>query len=368
MRSGNLRKFGAFAGLFVLLACSALPQKDLQVEYFEAVRELGLTPVYPPREELQVGDVFFVSTNPSAPNDATQTVQVWMGTVQAMRKEANDYLKSRINFTNTDTTSNNGSFDLKPSQADFSSGVVTLNNGARTTLPLVTFPTITGSASSGGALGSFGFLSSFGLSFGRNESVNIDFKDTRAFGVPLGAVRSFSAVQKEYVANICPHAQNAVALAEGIAAGRPDIPEDMCDPTRRCQFQIVTRTIQTRQIDYRYSSAQIARLAASRLNGVPAGDTPETTLPVPGNVDLNITLGEDASSSSLESLVRALETSANADGAANETDGVSFVGLQGNALKFERVLQKPVAIAYESVNHNLDGDSMSCNLKIVHDG
>ena len=104
MRSDKIVKTAAFAALFLVLACSALPKKDLRDEYFEVVRELGLTPVYPPREELQVGDVFLVSTEPASPNDPEKTVSVWMGTLDTIRDEANRYLNSRINFENTNTT------------------------------------------------------------------------------------------------------------------------------------------------------------------------------------------------------------------------------------------------------------------------
>ena len=46
----------AFA--LLLLGCSAVPNSDISVQYKKEARKLGLYPVYPPREEFQIGDVY----------------------------------------------------------------------------------------------------------------------------------------------------------------------------------------------------------------------------------------------------------------------------------------------------------------------
>ncbi|MFN3315055.1 MAG: hypothetical protein ACK46Q_16560, partial [Hyphomonas sp.] len=52
-----------FTGHFIcfvlaLSSCTAVSGDDLAQKYQQRTRELGLFPVYPPREEFQIGDVY----------------------------------------------------------------------------------------------------------------------------------------------------------------------------------------------------------------------------------------------------------------------------------------------------------------------
>ncbi len=351
---------GLAAAVF-LGACSAGPNRNLIAKYDEMVRGLGLTPVYPPREELQVGDVFFVSYDARRPNDRSQSFGVWVGSLDSVRHDANAYTRSRINFNDTGT--NNNAFKTRTTQSDFSGGRVSVNADGRTSLPLVTFPTISGAATTAGALGSFGFLRSFGLGFGTAETVSIDFADTRAFGVPIGAVRSRNTFKNEYQSKICSHANRTLSAAMQMAAAREIDPPKICENGRKCHYTVVTRTYMTREIDYRYTSAQIARIAASRARGELGSDP--TTQPATSNVDLNITIGDNTSAEDLAKLAAALQPSVTNPNTKKEFDGLSFTGFQGNTMTFKRTLQKPVTIAYDGLNYAIGESEMSCGITIV---
>src|SRR3569832_1877969 len=86
-----------FVSALVLVSCSSF-DGDLSRKYTEAARKLGITPVYPPREEFQIGDVYLVSSIPGDPDSA---VSVWLGTMDNFRGRANSFLQSRVAFQTT---------------------------------------------------------------------------------------------------------------------------------------------------------------------------------------------------------------------------------------------------------------------------
>ena len=47
----------------LLVGCSSLSE-PAGISYAKAVTQLGINPVYPPREDMQVGDIYAVESNP----------------------------------------------------------------------------------------------------------------------------------------------------------------------------------------------------------------------------------------------------------------------------------------------------------------
>lgn len=346
-------KLGALVFVLTLSACTAIPNRDLRTQYLEMTRQLGLTPVYPPREEFNVGDVYFVSGNDSKPDDTSQTVRIWLGTIDDVRHQANRYMRSRINLEDTVAASN--VLTTGGQQKDFEAGTVTLNEDARKTLPLVTFPTVTGAASSAGALGSFGFTNAFGFNFGSSETVSIDFTDTRAFGAPIGATKMTTTLRDEYLSKICSRKNIFVPTAQNLGAQKQIDISTMCSKGRSCGFAVITRTYTTRQIQYRYTSARIARLAAARSSGPSGADA--TTPQLPTSVDINLTVTGKNSAEELAKIANALQSSVSNPNNKAEFDGLNFVGFQGNALAFSRVFQKPVAVAFDASVFGVGADT-----------
>lgn len=355
--------------------CTALTQGDadkLRDDYVENTRKLGLEPVYPPSEEFQVGDVYFVSHPSGAPDDIDNRAMIYLGTVPDVRTSANSYLASRINFGDTKLSNTN----LALAQPDFQRGAVATNSATRTSLPLVSYPSISGSASSAAAFGGFAFGNSSAFGLGQSESVSIDFGDTRAYGMPVGAVGILNKnFVRQYSGTVCRNQGIVLKQARNRAylniKRRQELKKTpalqnvdaLCGHGRDCQIRITTRTLSTRQIDYAYTGASVANLAAAQARGA-MSDNSQSTLAVPNPVDLSVTIGEETKPAQIQALVKALDVIPASGATATQSNALQFVGFQGNAARFMRKFQKPVAIAYEAVLYNFDGDAPSCGLKI----
>lgn len=345
--------------LAVVSGCSALPQKDMRREYFKAARTAGLTPVFPPREEFQVGDVYYFVYSERDPDDFASTQRTWLGTLTSVREVANEYLASRTNLVDTNLTKDGNSFDFKPGQDDLISGRVTLNDGTRRSLLLESYPAITGAASTAASFGGFGFTRSFGLGLGRAETVSLDFGDTRKTGLPDGAIAIDGRYENEFRRKICPRLHKNI-----VAANKQQNESDVfvCPEGYECLVAIVTDTVVTRKFSYTYSSAAISQLAATSLAGNPETE-PTETLNIPGNLDVNVTLESDPDGTALQTLVTSLNNDVTSGRtAAIETNGARFVGLRANGLVFDRTFRKPIAIAYDALAGSPDWfDKNLCN-------
>lgn len=353
--------------LVALASCSAFPNQNLRNNYVKAVDSQGLTAVYPPREEFQVGDVFIRSYDEKNLVDLDSRAVVWLGTLTSLQKQADLYMNSRINFEDTVLSGTGNDAEAKLDQPDFSSNNIPTNNTARRTLPIVAFPVVTGAATTAGSLGGAGFVTSFGLGLGTTEKVSLDFTDTRVHGVPFGAATTAGAFEGEYLKKICgivPDGRTQLKVGFErleLAAERLDgiDKSNMCKGDRTCDVAVITRTYVTRKLKFNYTSARITRLAAAqRLSPLPEAPT---TVAVPGNVDVTVTLGPDDDGKQVDALLSGISNSvANTGGQNSESAGLSFLGFQGNTLGFQRTFLKPLAIAYNSVNFPLDGRQEVC--------
>ena len=352
----------ASVALAAMASCSAFPGQNLRNNYVKMVGSQGLTAVYPPREEFQVGDVFVRSYSTTDLEDLDKRAVIWLGTLTSLQDEANLYMNSRINLENTQMQGDGTAAEAKLDQTDFLTNKVTRNNLARRTLPIVAFPVVTGAATTAGSLGGAGFLTSFGLGLGASESVSLDFTDTRVFGLPLGAASAAGKFEGEYIQSICGAnlVRTGFQRLELAVARLKDVDQKhICSRGRNCDVAVITRTYLTRKLKFHYSSARIARLAAAHRRS-PLSDTP-TTVAVPGNVDINVTLSQGDDGKQVDALLTGISNSvANSGGQDSESTGLSFLGFQGNTLGFQRNFLKPVSIAYDSINFNLDGGKDVC--------
>src|SRR3569832_1073941 len=99
-----------FVSALVLVSCSSF-DGDLSRKYTEAARKLGINPVYPPREEFQIGDIYLVSSIAGDPDSA---VSVWLGTMDNFRVRANKFLLSRDAYPPTGAAANTTAASAQP--------------------------------------------------------------------------------------------------------------------------------------------------------------------------------------------------------------------------------------------------------------
>ena len=80
-----------FLGFLLMLPVSPRLEDDLAAKYAERVRQLGMTPVYPPREDFQVGDILLIS---SSADNRDETVQLFVGHSKTIYGDSLDFSKT----------------------------------------------------------------------------------------------------------------------------------------------------------------------------------------------------------------------------------------------------------------------------------
>lgn len=328
----------AFVLLLFFAGCGPLAQRDLRLEYFAQTRAIGMTPVYPPRGEIQVGDVYLIFT--PADGGVDEATSLYVGRMQSMRRQAMDYLASRDNVGG-----------LMPSATG--GGQLT----AMTELPAVNFPTITGSAASSASLGAIAPVFSGLFSVGSSDTVSMKFVDVRAFGVPF---LSASISGPDFQQTVCPvllDRKTKLYRQLGYAA----VPEDFTAPCadadamskgQRCDMHIVTRTYLTRQIQFTYNQRRRIGASSSAATPLPA---PTPVAPVPS---VSVTIDANTTPNTATSVIDALKAPTNA---SSSTGGAAVVSETSQGLAFDQQFKDPLAVAYESVTVSLLDAARMCS-------
>jgi hypothetical protein len=333
-----------------LSGCAGHVSDDIQSKYTNRVRELGLTPIYPPREEVQVGDIFVSS---GYPGKEEHEVHQYVKNLPQLVALAQANLDSRVVFTETaaSATAANSS-----DTAELRNGrIETRRQHASDSLPIAVFPEITADAGASLNFGILAPLRALGLFGGTRTTVTLNFNDVRTYFAPtLPAI----AVAQREVCQMTQSGEGAAALAViQKAAVEEDqgrlIPESLTRSGlkgREIVYRIVTRVYLTRSITYTYRNGQLLALAQSNLTKQDAGAAPPQ--PAPAITIVNITPANpapattDATSSQAQAneAIKAL-TAQN----QRTDDGFQFAGFSALGLSINRTFKHPVAIAYEAI-------------------
>jgi hypothetical protein len=330
----------AWIALLFLFGCAPLTQRDLRLEYLNQTRAIGMTPVYPPRGEVQVGDVYL--TFVPADGGENEATSLFVGSMTSMRDQALTYLASRDNIGG-----------LMPD------GNTAAPLAEMRILPAVNFPSITGSAASSASLGAVAPVFSGLFSVGSADTVTMKFVDVRAFGMPYLAA---SVSAPDFQRNVCPRLLGRVNALYGelgyVGAARMTGPPPCGDPKaaakgQSCRVQIITRTYLTRQIDFTYN--QKRRIGGSVATVTPLA--PATPVATPPSIAVSV----DGSTppDTAASIITALKAPAPATAATTAATAVSETA-QG--LKFDQLFDDPLAIAYEAVSLSLIDADQLCPL------
>jgi len=301
-------------------AC-ARGDRDLTLAYGKAVREIGLFPVYPPREEFQIGDVYMWSQSTRDPND---TVSVYLTTLDWLRPAADRFMASRIVFRNTDSLALE---DPDHSATDIPGGASTLalRGDLREpllsrSLPIAAFPTVSADAGFTAGAGLVNVLTSLGLAGGSRTMVTLDFNDVRTYWVPTAGV--LADIRADVVPKISPLIPAAQVDRDRLVRARRGAGTSSCSSGRRCGISVVTRVYLTRQINYTYRNSQIIA-AAVRMAATPG--TPAPTAPA-----VTVTVKTDN-----QGVIDSAHTDAQVAEARRQLDAFSAGGAQGQAFRFE---------------------------------
>jgi hypothetical protein len=322
--------------LLFLLGCGALSQRDLRLEYFAQTRAIGMTPVYPPRGEVQVGDVYLIFTPADGGED--EATSLWVGRMTSMRDQAVAYLASRDNIGG-----------LMPT------GTGAVKFGRMEELPAVNFPTMTGSAASSASLGAISPVFSGLFSVGSSDTVSMKFVDVRAFGMPF---LSASVSAPDFRKNVCPALGGRIrALYQLLRYDPSTNPNPPCgDPEaalkgQSCAIHVVTRTYLTRQIQFTYNQKRRVGGSLATVTPLPAA-TPVAAIP-----SVAVSIDANSTPDTATSVINALKAPASATYSSFGTTAVTETS-QGFA--FDQSFRDPLAVAYESVALSLRDANQLC--------
>lgn len=332
-------RFPVFLAVWlVFCSCGPLMQRDLKQEYINLARENGMTPVYPPRGEVQVGDVYLVFTPADGGEDAA--LSFWVGRMLSVRNQALAYLASRDNVGGLMP---DGTANVQPF-------------GEMKELPGVNYPTITGSAASSASLGAIAPVFSGLFSVGSSDTVSMKFVNVRAFGVPF---MTATLPQDDFLRTVCPVLPariDAMFGSLGYDKNSADVlsPCAQIDATAQgqsCRVHVVTRTYLTRQIVFTYNQRRRVGISAATATPLPAA-APATPPPA-----VSVAIAADTAPDTATAVITALKAPASTN---TGTAAATAVSETSQGLAFEQSFRDPLAIAYESISVPLGDAVLLC--------
>lgn len=340
--------------LTLLLGCGTSVDEPVSRAYGEAVRELGIFPVFPPREEFQVGDVYIWSQSTRNPSD---TLSVYISSLDWVRHEANTFLRSRVVFQNT-SVNNAGTNRLD--QSDFPNDVGTAQTRGEiadasllASLPITALPRVSADAGFTSGLGLVNLLSSLGLVGGSRTTVTLDFTDVRTYWVPnVQVVGQIDSLAPQIVGNY--YGAGLRELSRSLQL-RDRVSSDPCGVGRTCGMSVITRVYLTRQIDYTYRNGKIIAAGLQRADTIPEDGTP-TRPPSAPTVTVNIATNADgtvdgaqteAQIAALRQQLTTLSTS------TSRGQSLQFQAWDARGITFSQLYQRPVAVAWDGIEFEI---------------
>jgi len=328
-----------FVFALLLLGCSAVPNSDISVQYKKEARKLGLNPVYPPREEFQIGEVYVWARRKGS---FDLDVNVYMGSEHSFVHAADRFMTDRIVFQPTIATPKTAAQnDLYRKQLSQRSQNDILS------LPIAAFPSISGDAGFSGGIGLLKALQAIGLAGGARTQVTLDFTDVRTYWVPkveavkaaggdpaLALQRIYSQIPKDILSPI---------LEQNYDRSKIKVPgQDMCDANLEFGVSVVSRVYLTRKIDYTYRNGRIVSAGIKRAT---AGSTLSQVPAAPAiNVNVNQT-GELASNDTqLAALQKQIDDLSKSQGTG---DSVAFQTWDARGITFSQIYARPVSIGWD---------------------
>ena len=336
-------------GLAILMGCAGGSREDLRDEYSKTAREIGLFPIYPPREDFQIGDIYMASANRQKFEDLEY---VRVGRLEKIRNLARLELNKLIAFDNSDIEENK--INAK-SQSDFDIGFLTTRGEVAAdagkqvkSLPIVAFPKITANAGLTAGVGLTGLLESLGFGSARNTTVTLEFPDVRTYGVSKVEARKY---RPDILANSWANIDEGnYALQRQIILGR-DKAEKAAGPTRCVNMSMITQVYLTRQIVYTYSNAEILAVGLKRAE--PGGTVSEvSTAP---QADINLVAALTANSTNPPATAAALKSITDdfSQQSGKPGQSIQFQSWDGRGLSFSQTFQRPVVIGWDGYDIRL---------------
>ena len=369
----------ALGGLFV--ACSSA-EGNVQREWNHTLREMGINPVFPPREDVQVGDMYLRRGDPDATAAAGGKgfvpIDLWVASIETATIVQAAY-GARPSFADTTTTAGtaagggSGGSGGEPTAGNVIR--VPAHSGASSTwehrdhlrLRQVAFPDFASMSVREGNLKALvpveALSVAFGASWAKAEQVDVKIPAAESYGVPFGKIAD-KVLEKHrngawVVQDAVLPAAARLALHSGLeGTGAATVEERGARKIRAIYVDLLTEVFYARTIDISISTqssfgarARVRPLvdpgAATSQPQQPAESTPVAD---PGG---NTTMAKNA-------LVRAQELNdelAKVDDLDQIGGSVQFVSASDFSVAMRRTYQRPIAVGWRGVTLKIDVDS-----------
>ena len=341
------------------------------------VRKLGLVPVYPPREDIQVGDVYVVWTAKTPSNKVDEIaklsfnddVSTYLGTLHNLVHAAEEYMAGRVVFRLTsnfdEDTSNN---KTQPDLYDDAQAILRRNAKAVSSLPVTALPEISADAGFSTGLGIVEALRAVGLAGAARTQVILNFNDVRSYGVPpveaaaIALPESVELYDKRRKVTVGgqPIFEPALIQArnkELMKLSQSERNSKITPVKDRCRkLRTVTKVYLTREITYTYRNARIVAAALKRAeNTDEQAKAGSVASPTNVGIAVNVASGESDPSVSTADLNKVRDDLVNLVNSQNQGTALTFEGWDAIGMRFSQKFERPVIVAYESFDTTAPG-------------
>lgn len=344
--------------LLFVCACGQVADPQVKENYTSAVRSLGLTGIYPPREEFQVGDVYFTASIPRTNFQYSS----YVGDIPELRKAAAEFLETRIVFDHTRTIPNLSQNPPADQPDLFDSEFRTRGDydhvGFESNLPIVAFPSIELGAADVAALSATSLVQALGFSRSERTQVELQFPTVTKYYIPASSAQRLSTSKGTIVetaqnlfneldeTNVSSRCEN-FAVIDVLRKIDFDRREGKFSSQKLEDFElgliIITSVYLTRKIDYLYSNSEINALGL-QLAGTPLQSTVVPQLPPPPTSAEGSLVTPDAQLTTIQATLDRLTAVTE-----ERSQGLRLGNWTGRGILFEETYRRPVSIAYEAV-------------------
>lgn len=359
----------------LLTGCAHTPQGYVAKEWSSTMRELGITPVFPPREDVQVGDVYISPISPDAEVEAFSQkgflpLGLWL-THLDVAKEVTTFYSSRPSFplTPSDTANFMASLSNNPF-ASLAQAADTNRNiflgGDTNRLRMVGFPTFMSATFNKGDLAAVVPVEAVNLAFGAGftsaRSVTVSVPVAESYGLPADIIwpkiMNANGTLMDLTSNI-PRSQlnNLVNMKQVVQQGT-----NFYAPLR-----VITEVFYTRALDISVASQTTrgfgvaGRPIASDVASTAAGAAATAARAASNSSSTNaVFISPGVTNLNANAVERAAEMNNSLTQAMSQTvpgGSIKFVAAGDRGVSLRRTYDRPIAIGYHALNVFIPIDS-----------
>lgn len=324
--------------ILAIAACSSFREPP-GISYAKSVTDLGINPIYPPREDFQVGDLYAVENH--SEKDRLKARSAYIDTID-LTKQIEAYLATRYKFAPTATGTGPVTLNSQVIDATGQTDVVngTLAKANFETLPITSFPEI--EVDSGITVGVSGqpqgLAAVFGFEAAKTLKMSLRYGGVTSYSIPAIQAHHYLSVYCDDPIKGVNCENTSLAYVMNLKYGLGDGDRDL---VKGGYVALIDKVYLARQITYTFNDATLAAAAAASQGAAAA----PTVSPEAVNKAL------DTDNASMLAALADLQTSLNE--ASTKTNGagtgaVTFAGVSRNGVSFNEVFARPVVIGYEA--------------------